>query len=138
MVLLPSLTSIQHLVWTPVVDGGGNPVKDAHGNPTGAFAAPVQRMIVCWFPLARRLWQIDPVSPNVEARIDNDIHMLVEDSTVYNKLDRVVVDGLIYQVEGLPMDWSDGLPFANMSYSMLVGGEVHCRRVTSTGVLAGQ
>ncbi len=132
MTLFPSLTPILHLVWQP--DGG----KDTHGNPTGAYSSPIARMIVCWFPLARRLWQIDPINPNVTARVDNDIHMLVEDSTVYHKLDHVVVDGLHYQVEGLPMDWSNALPFANPNYNMLVGGEVHCRRVTSTGVLAGQ
>ncbi len=134
MGLLPALTPIMHVQW--VADGG----KDSHGNPTGAFSAPIPRMIIAWFPLARRLWQIDPINPNVTARIDNDIHMLVPtaDLQFYKKLDRVIVDNYVYQVEGLPMDWSNALPFANTSYGMLIDGEIHCRRVTSTGVLAGQ
>ena len=130
--MLPALTPITHMVWQP--DGG----KDKHGNPTGSYSAPIPRMIIAWFPLARRLWQIDPTSINAPARTDTDIHMLVPDPTTYNKLDRVVVNGLTYQVQGLPMDWSQALPFANASYSMLVDGEVHCRRTTATGVLAGQ
>lgn len=115
-------------------DGG----KDSHGNPTGSFGEPIDRMCIAWFPLSRRTWSIDPVDPNVFARIDNDLHMLVHDASVYHKLDRVVVNGLVYQVEGLPTDWSAGLPFPAAAYGMLIFGEVHIRRVTSTGVLAGQ
>jgi len=132
--ILPALTPITHMVWRP--DGG----KDTHGNPTGTYSAPIPRMIISWFPLARRLWQIDPTSINAPSRTDTDIHMLVPtaDLLLYNKLDRVIVNGLTYQVQGVPMDWSQALPFANTSYSMFVDGEVHCRRTTATGVLAGQ
>lgn len=132
MAMLPSLTPIQHLEWIP--DGH----KDSHGNPTGAFSEPIDRKCICWFPLSRRTWQIDPVDPNVMARIDSDLHVLVEDPNIYKKLDRVIVNGLMYQVEGLPTDWGSGLPFQNAAYGMLIFGELHVRRVTSTGVLAGQ
>jgi hypothetical protein len=128
---LPASIAIQHMVWVP---SGSN---DAHGNATGAFANPVTRMIVCWWPLERRTWQIDPIDPDVVARYEYDIHMLVPQANVYNKLDRVTVEGLAYEVQGLATDWAGALPFPAASYGMLIGGEVHCRRVTSTGVLGG-
>jgi hypothetical protein len=129
---LPSQTSIMHLVWIP------SNTNDTHGNATGTFAAPVQRMIVCWWPLERRTWQIDPIDPDVVARIENDIHMLVPQANVYKKQDRVIVNNLLYEVQGLPTDWAGGLPFQTASYGMLIGGEVHCRRVTATGVIGGE
>jgi hypothetical protein len=144
---LPSSTPIIHIPWRPGVDDHGNPVLDAHGNPTGSYAAPVNRVCICWWPLERRTWQIDPVDPDVVARIESDIHILVDDVNPYNKFDQVQVNvssdsaapqWLTYRVEGLPTNWASALPFPAASYGMLIGGELHCRRVTSTGVLAGQ
>jgi hypothetical protein len=134
---LPAAISISHYVYVPAMSGG-NPVLDAHGNPTGAYAAPVTRMIIAWWPLERRTWQIDPIDPNVVNRYEYDIHMLVPQANVYNKPDRVIVNGLEYEIQGLPTDWASALPFPTAAYGMLIGGEVHCRRVTSTAVLGGE
>ena len=136
-ILLPSSTPITHIYWTFAVDGGGNPVLDAHGNPTGSYGAPVAEMCICWWPLERRTWSEDPIDPGEEERYENDVHLLVANVKTFNKLDRVIVNGLMYQVEGLGTDWASALPFPATAYGMLVGGEVHCRRVTGTGVLAG-
>lgn len=132
MGFLPSLTPIQHIVWT------ANSSVDAHGNKSGSYGQPINRMCVCWWPLERRTWEVDPIDPDVVARYENDLHLLVDDATIYNKPDRVIVNGLLYQVEGLGTDWKSALPFPTAAYGMLIGGEVHVRRVTSTGVLAGQ
>ena len=67
---LPVQTEIQHMVWSLNVDGSGNPVRDAHGIQQGSYAAPVKRFIICWWPLERRTWEIDPVDPDVVARYD--------------------------------------------------------------------
>jgi hypothetical protein len=142
---LPPGGTLQHIVWQPTVENGA-PVLDAHGNPTGTYAAPVTRNYIAWWPLERRTWEVDPIDPDVIARIENDIHMLVTDSTIYNKLDIVRInistdpsnpDWLTYRVEGLPTHWAAALPFPTTAYGMFIGGEVHLRRVTSTGVLAG-
>lgn len=134
---LPLQTRIQHMVYSLNVDGSGNPVYDAHGVQQGAYADPVTRHIVCWWPLERRTWEVDPIDPDVVARYELDIHLLVPDPKIYNKPDRVIVNDLLYQVEGLPTDWHSALPFKTASYGMLIGGEVHVRRVTSTGVIGG-
>lgn len=137
-VLLPSSTPIQHIYWAFTVDGNGDPVLDSHGNPTGGYGAPVAEMCICWWPLERRTWSEDPIDPNLMNAYENDIHLLVDDASIFNKPDRVIVNGLTYQVEGLATDWQSALPFPTLSYGMLVGGEVHVRRVSDTGVLAGQ
>lgn len=128
---LPSVTAIQHLYWN------ASNTTDAHGNPTGGYSDPVNENIICWWVLERRTWAEDPVDPDVVARTEDDIHMLVNDPSIYTKRDRVIVNGLLFEVQGVPTDWSSGLPFQAASYGMLVGGEVHARRVSSTGVLAG-
>lgn len=140
---LPLQTAIQHMVYVPTVDDDGNPVMDSHGNQRGSYADPVTRMIVCWWPLERRTWEVDPVDPDVVARYEADIHLLVPDPTIYNKPDRVIITNqrdtkITFQVEGLPTDWKSALPFQTAAYGVFIGGEVHCRRVSSTGVLAGQ
>jgi hypothetical protein len=129
---LPSCTPITHIPWVQ------SDTLDAHNNPTGSYGDPVSTTCICWWPEHWRTGRPDPVSADTMDRIATDIHMLVTDPTLYSKRDMVIVDGLTYQVQGLETDWKNGLPFPNMSYSMLTGGEVHCRRVTSTGVLAGQ
>jgi hypothetical protein len=134
---LPLQTEVQHIVWSLNVDDQGNPVYDGHGIQQGTYAAPVSRWIVCWWPLERRTWEVDPIDPDVVARYEADIHLLVPDPKIYNKPDRVIVNGLMYQVEGLPTDWKSGLPFQTAAYGGLIGGEVHLRRVTSTGVIGG-
>jgi hypothetical protein len=133
---LPASIPISHMAFTPTISNGA-PVLDNHNNPVGTYAAAVTRMVVAWWPLERRTWQIDPIDPDVVARYENDIHMLVPQASVYNKPDRVIVNGLTYEVQGLPTDWASALPFPTASYGMLIGGEVHCRRVSSTGVIAG-
>lgn len=129
---LPSSTAIQHIYWTDSL------TTDAHGNPTGGFGDPVNETVICWWPLERRTWEIDPVDPDVVARIEEDIHMLVDRRYVFTKRDRVIVNGLMYEVQGVATDWAGGLPFPATAYQMLIGLEVHARRVSSTGVLAGQ
>jgi hypothetical protein len=137
VVLLPSSTPIQHIYWTWTVETNGDPVLDAHGNPTGAYGSPIQEACIAWWPLERRTWSQDPIDPAYLNTYENDLHLLVDDPTIFKKLDRVIVNGDMYQVEGLSTDWSSALPFPAANYGALVGGEVHVRRVTDTGVLAG-
>jgi hypothetical protein len=134
---LPLQTPIQHMIYTLNTNPDGTPALDAHGIQQGSYGAPIPRMIVCWWPLERRTWEVDPIDPDVVARYESDIHLLVPDPTVYNKPDRVIVNNLLYQVEGLATDWKSALPFKTASYGMLIGGEVHVRRVSSTGVIGG-
>lgn len=138
---LPSQTPVRHIYYT--LDGG----IDSHGNPTGSYGEPVVEWCICWWPLERKTWEVDPIDPDVVARIESDVHMLVNSSEHYTKGDRVLLDlssnpntpnWTMYEVQGLPTDWSAGLPFPTASYGMLVGAEIHLRRVSSTGVLAGQ
>jgi hypothetical protein len=138
MGFLPQQTPILHIVWEPSFDDAGKPIKDRHGNQTGSYGTPIPRMIYCWWPLERSTWQVDPVDPDVVARIEYDIHLLVEQPMIYKVLDRVVVDNNTYQVQGLPTHWRSALPFPTAAYGSLIGGEVHCRKVSNTGVLAGQ
>jgi hypothetical protein len=138
MVLLPSSTAIQHIYWEFTVDDNGNPVLDSHGNPTGAYGPPVNETCICWWPLERRTWEQDTIDPNLVNSYENDLHLLVNDPSIFTKLDRVIVNGLMYQVEGLSTDWAAGLPFPTAAYGALVGGEVHVRRVSDTAVLAGE
>lgn len=131
LTFLPSSTAIQHIYCS---ESG----TDSHGNPIITYSEPVDETIICWWPLERRTWEIDPIDPNVVDRYQNDIHLLAADGTNWTKGDRVIVNGNLFTVEGLATDWSAALPFPAASYGMLVGIEIHCRRITSTGVLAGQ
>lgn len=137
---LPYQTPIKHIPWIP------NDTPDSHGNTGGAFGAPINRMCLAWWPLERKTWEPDPIDPDVVARIENDIHILVKDPNIYKVLDMVQVnvstnpakpEWLTYKVQGLPTNWAAALPFPTMSYGMLIPGEIHCRRITDTGVLAG-
>lgn len=130
LTFLPSSTPIQHIYCS-------SSGTDSHGNPTITYGDPVDEACICWWPLERRTWEIDPISPDTVARYENDVHMLVADGSNYTKGDRVIIENRVYTVEGLPTDWSSALPFPAASYGMLVGAEIHLRRVTSTGVLAG-
>jgi hypothetical protein len=127
---LPSSVPIQHIYYS---ETGG---LDAHGNPTGTYGDPVNETCICWWPLERRTWSQDVISPDVVDRDENAVHMLVNDASMFTKLDRVIIEGRIYTVEGVPTDWAGALPFPTANYGMLIGGEVNLRRVTSTGVLA--
>jgi hypothetical protein len=137
---LPYQTPIIHIPWVP------NTTPDSHGNTGGEFGPPINRMCLAWWPLERKTWEPDPIDPDVVARIENDIHILVKDPNIYKVLDMVQVnvstnpsapDWLTFKVQGLPTNWAAALPFPTMAYGMLIPGEIHCRRITDTGVLAG-
>lgn len=143
---LPMSIPIIHIPWVLNVDSSGNPVKDSHGNQNGHYGDPINRRCLAWWPLERKTWEPDPIDPDVVARIESDIHILVRDPNIYKTQDIVKVnvstkrdtpEWLTYRVQSLPTNWAAALPFPTMAYGMLIPGEIHCRRVTNTGVLKG-
>lgn len=139
---LPNAIDIIHIPWVPGTE------KDAHGNygPGHYSDKPINRKAIAWWPLERKTWEPDQIDPDVVARLESDIYVLVRDPSIYTVLDIVKVnvsttktaEWLTYRVQNIPTNWAAALPFQTMAYSMLVPGEIHCRRVTNTAVLAGQ
>lgn len=123
--ILPATIQIQHQVWT--TDGGTN----ARGNPTGALADPVNRMVVGFYRMHWADPHPDPVSVDFLARTISDLVMLTHEPTVYKKLDRVLLNSgagnLAFEVQNVPISWSPG--FTWQRYAPLLAGEVHVRRV---------
>lgn len=115
---------VQHKVW--VEDAH----KDAHGNTTGDYAEPVTRYAQAYYPLGWETGAPDVISADYEARLEFNIEMLVPDASVYHKRDLVEINGLAYEVQSIPYDWSQGLPSFARGYAEMLGGTVHCRRVT--------
>lgn len=137
---LPMSIPIIHIPWVVATE------KDTHGNYPGAYGDPINRRCLAWWPLERKTWEPDPIDPDVVARMESDIHVLVRDPNIYNVRDIVKVNvsttktpqWMTYRVEGIPTNWAAALPFPTMAYGMLIPGEIHCRRVTNTAVLGGQ
>lgn len=77
---------------------------DAHGNPVVTYAAPTDWHVHGYAPGAN----VDPANPN------RDLSLILW--TVYapasdeapGELDKVVLDGVEYAVEGRPADWTKG------------------------------
>lgn len=127
---------IQHQVWQFAADNAGNPVLDADGNPTGALAAPVDRMVI-GFQQDEGEQGADAISPDYIERTVTGLVMEVPDGTIYNKLDVVLVkygglgpstDWVSYQVQGHAPTWRLGFPWQR--YAKLFADTVSIRRVT--------
>jgi hypothetical protein len=126
------LITIQHRVY--VFDGG----TDDRGNPTGALAAPVDELVVTFFRMDWAAPAHDPISLDYLSRTITDVMMLVPDSSIYKKLDQVLLpvqlvanpadtDWLAYEVQNVPISWKAGFPLPRSGYGL--ADEVHVRRV---------
>lgn len=122
MAVFPAKIPIKHYVYTGSTD-------DAHGNPTPTYASPVTRLIIGVQQLGDG--RVDPISVEYVERTIIDLIIQVPDPTLYKKLDNIgfnnTVEWLLYEVQGQPVSWSDGLPFQR--YAPLFGGTLHVRRV---------
>lgn len=122
MPVFPATIPIQHYVYTGSTD-------DAHGNETPTYADPVTRMIIGIQQLGDG--RVDPISVEYVERTITDLIIQVPDPTLYKKLDNIgvnnTVEWLLYEVQGKPVSWSNGLPWQR--YSSLFGGTLHVRRV---------
>lgn len=111
--MFPAALHFQHHVW----ESAG--AVDSHNNPVGVLGEAIDRVAIAWFPITSS----EPISPDFVARTVTDVAILVEDPTLFNAKDAVVLGGVTYEVIGVPADWSQGPWWAG------VGGEIHARRV---------
>lgn len=119
---LPASLTVQHKVWL------AQSSNDAHGNAVHSYADPVNRKVIAYYPLGWQTGSPDVISPDYVARLEFNLEMIVDDASVYKKLDLVIVDDEAYEVQSIPYDWDRGMPFAG--YGSFVGGTVHIRKVT--------
>lgn len=110
--MFPATHTFQHHVW----ETAGT---DGHNNPVGVLGEAVDRVAIAWYQIN----STEPISPDYVARTVTDIAILVEDPTLFNAKDAVVLDGVTFEVIGVPADWSKG-PWAD-----IFGAEIHARRV---------
>lgn len=130
---IPTPITIYHQVWT---DTGGT---DAHGNPVAGLAAPIPRQVQSINEFGQRGSSHEIVNPDYLARVTSVLEIGVQDISIYNERDEVIlgasgvdddgfpIGGTAYHVEGYPTDNRLGpLPLLNN----LLGGSVRVRRVT--------
>lgn len=135
MTLVPTVLdpeiAVEHLVWVPEVDGTGAVVTGRHGLVQGQLQPPVTRMVFAIYPMHWRNPHTDPITTDEMARTLSDVLIDVPDSTIYKKLDHVVISGNDFEVQGQPWDsdWGQDMPFSD--YDDCFGGVVHARRVTN-------
>jgi len=106
----PMPWTVGHRVFTPGVE-------DAHGNPVKAWAAPVDRGVYAWAPAGTS----EPEAGRDEVTWDLDLYGPA--GFTAGSLDRFVVDGDEFEVEGRVRDFNHG-PFGFMP-----GVVVRLRRV---------
>lgn len=103
-----------------------------HGSAQeGTLSDPITRLVYQVYPMHWRASHADP--PDIEDynRTVTDLLMDVPDPSLYKKRDQVAVNGVSFEVQGLPdmADWSNGTQLFS-EYDDLFGGTVHLRRVT--------
>jgi hypothetical protein len=131
MGLIPAQIPVQHQSWTPELDAYGDPVLDSHGNEVGALADPVERHVIALYTQGRITESPDVISADYARRVELNLEMMVEDSGIYSKLDRVIVNDWAYEVQQASWyNWSDGVPSFLKDYGKMTGGTVHLRKVT--------
>jgi hypothetical protein len=119
---------IQHRVF---VQNDGSTGR--HGSASeGTLSAPISRHIYQVYPARWQRATPDPINVEDNERTITNMLMDVPDPTVYNKGDTVLVNGISFEVQGLPgmeSNWSNGTQMLS-SYDSLFGGQVLIRRVT--------
>ena len=108
MTLIPALIPFQHLVWSPTG------VKDDHGNDPGKMSDPIDHKAIEIHPLHWRNPHVDPISADYMDRTETDILIEVEEPGLYKKLDQVIVNGIDYDVQGIPANWGLASHFSSM------------------------
>jgi hypothetical protein len=125
--VLQAEIAIQHLVYVPHTGSTGR-----HGSSQeGTHAAPVTRYAYQIYPARWQRPVPDPINLEDIARTVTDLIMDVPDPSVYKKLDDVLIQGISFQVQGLPdyTGWGDGLQIMS-EYDDMFGGIVLVKRVT--------
>ncbi len=114
MTLFPATIPFQHQVFETLG------TADSHGNDVGVLGEPIDRLAIGWYQTG----STEPISVDYISRTVSDINVMVEDPTLFNTRDMLLISGQAFEVIGVPADWAHG-PWG----SGLFGGEVHCRRV---------
>jgi hypothetical protein len=123
MSLLEAKIPFQHQIWQEIEE------RDSHGNKKGTYSNPIARMAVSIYPANSTLSRGDIVNPNVVVRNETDIHLFVDDSSLFGAQDLVILDGLKFKVQGQPAfaSW-DLMPIEG--YADLVPDALYVKRVT--------
>lgn len=103
--------------------------RDSHGNKTGSYDDPVERMAISVYPLSASTTRDDVVNPNVVVRTETDVVIDVDDPSIFGAQDKVELLGVMFKVQGQPAfsSW-DNMPIDG--YADIVPGNIHVQRVT--------
>lgn len=105
-----------------------------HGSSTeGTFAEPpTQRYAYQVYPARWQRPVPDPINIEDAQRTVTNMLMDVPDPSVYKKRDSVIINGISFEVQGLPEmgdNWGNGTQMLP-EYDSMFGGQVLIRRVT--------
>lgn len=117
MTAYPEQLTFQHLVYTPETG------VDTHGNVVGSYSDPVDCTAIGWYQTGTS----EPISVDYVARTITEMTILVADPNLFSAKDMVMVNGLAYEIAGVPADWSGGMPWRQ--FAGFAGGEIRVRRV---------
>jgi hypothetical protein len=93
--------------------------EDTHGNPVDAWADPVDVKVYGWGPRVS-LAQAEPGGTQVLEGLD----VYAPKTWAVDALDKVLVEGRLFTVQGDPDDWSNGPLARNVGQKV-----VHLKRV---------
>lgn len=126
MAVLDAEVPIQHRVFVQNTTGA------RHGQKSeGTHAPAVTRYAYQVYPMHWRNPHTDPIQVEDVARTVTDLLIDVPDPSVYKKRDMVLINGIAFDVQGLPdeAEWGGGTMLFK-EYDDMFGGTVHVRRVT--------
>lgn len=126
MAVLAAEVPVEHRVFIP------NTTPGRHGSAQeGTLSDPIDRLAYQIYPARWQRPVPDPINLEDIARTVTDLVMDVPDPSMYKKRDVVLVNGIAFEVQGLPdfTGWGDGLQIMS-EYDDMFGGSVLIKRVT--------
>lgn len=125
MAVVDAEVPITHRVWVP------NGAPGRHGIDQGQLSDPIDRFAVQVYPLHWRSPHADRPTIEEMSRTVTDLLIEVENPALYKKQDTVQINGVSFEVQGLPdqAEWGGGTMLFPQ-YDDMFGGTVHVRRVT--------
>lgn len=127
MAVLDAQVPVAHRSFVP------NSAPGRHGSAQeGTLSDPVTRYAYQVYPARWQRPVPDPINLEDTGRTITNLLMDVPDPSVYKKRDSVLINGLAYEVQGLPEaegDWGNGTQLFP-EYDDMFGGTVLIRRVT--------
>lgn len=102
-----------------------------HGSSDeGTLSDPIQRFAYQVYPARWQRPVPDPINIEDYDRTITNMIMDVPDPSVYAKRDQVQVNGIAYEVQGMPVaeGWGDGRQIMS-EYDDMFGGQILMRRV---------